>query len=148
MDSFGQQRLRHSSGRRQLIKQAIALIRKQYCKDNSIKDPSTVSFELHTRKPSGEYVFLVRQNNELTSYLHPRVDLSKLTGYEGLTVMPGDYSGTTPSKLFIVNLLKSKIGYQLLEEDISFVNASQTTITVGIAKDSMRYSGDFSIRRG
>lgn len=130
-----------------MIRQAIRLIKKEYMLNNNIKDVGSVSFELHSRKPSGEYVFIVKQGNDISSYVHNRIDLSPLTGYEGLTLDNSLISPQGLSKVELINHIKNKIGYLLLTEDISFITLSKGLVTVGIARDSMCYSGDFSFKR-
>lgn len=130
------------------MKKSVQLIKKEYCLNNSIKDPSSVHFELHGRKSSGEYVFIVRRGEEILSYTHNRVDLSGLTDYEGITLPTTPNLRQQLTKTELINHLKNKIGYLLTEEDISFITLSDKKVTVGIARDSMRYSGDFSFKRG
>lgn len=130
-----------------MSRESIAWVKKEYCLNNR-KKKEDINLRLHSRRNNGDYVFLVEEKNaDISSYVHPRIDLSGNSGYKPLDI-PAEYDRDKNfDKNFISNWFHKQTGFRLLDEDISFITVERTKVSVTIARDSMRFMGDFSLTR-
>lgn len=127
--------------------ESINWVKKEYCLTNK-KSRDNITLRLHSRRSNGDYIFLVEEKGgDVTSYIHPRINLSANSDYTALNI-PTEYDADKNfDKNFISNWFYKQTGFRLIDEDISFITVEKTKVSVVIARDSMRFMGDFSLTR-